>query len=251
MRGVLPPFSRDFLDFERVTPVTEMGFGNAQNRSMTTLTAEATVGQIAAETPAAVRVFEKYGIDFCCGGRKGFVEVCASRGLDADAVITEIEAASVRGIAEETDWRTAPLGALIDHIVSRHHVYLKTNLPRIEAMIAKVMHAHGAAVPPIAKVFTDMKEELDSHLMKEEAILFPMIRDTNHGALGPIRVMLAEHDSAGDALVTLRRLTQDYKTPAGACNTWKALYFELSDLERDLHRHIHLENNILFPRALE
>ena len=129
-------------------------------------------------------------------------------------------------------------------------MYLKTNLPLIEAKIAKVMQAHGEKAPAIAGVFGAMKEELDAHMMKEEMILFPMIRSTGRGAMGPIRVMLAEHDSAGDALAALRSLTSGYAVPEGACNTWRSLYFELAELERDLHRHIHLENNVLFPRVL-
>jgi regulator of cell morphogenesis and NO signaling len=136
---------------------------------------------------------------------------------------------------------------------------MKTQLPRLEAMLRKVMEAHGAAVPPIAGVFGPMKAELDGHLMKEEMILFPLIRSLEGGAQpgsfhcgsvqNPIRVMLMEHDSAGDAFSQLRTLTADYNPPPEACNTWRALYFELAEMERDLHRHIHLENNILFPRA--
>jgi regulator of cell morphogenesis and NO signaling len=214
---------------------------------MTTLTTTATVGQIAAEKPASVRVFEAHGIDYCCGGPAVFGEACRTRGLDPEQVLAEIESAAAQGGEDETDWRTAPLSDLIDHIIGKHHVYLKTNLPRIEEILAKVMHAHGAAVPAgIAGVFGMMKEELEAHLLKEEMILFPMLRATGRGAAGPIRVMLAEHDSAGDALAALRRL---YAAPFEACNTWRALYFELAALERDLHRHIHLENNILFPRA--
>lgn len=227
-----------------------MGTARGQNRSMTTLNMDITVGRIAAETPASIRVFEKYGIDFCCGGGTAFAEACAVRGLAAETVMAEIERA-VEGPAEDrTDWRTAPIGALIDHIIGTHHVYLKTELPRLEAMLAKVMAAHGAAVPAIAEVFGPMKEELEAHLMKEEMILFPLIRSGRPGAMGPIRVMLAEHDSAGAALELLRSLTGGYKAPAQACNTWRGLYAGLEELERDLHRHIHLENNILFPRAL-
>jgi regulator of cell morphogenesis and NO signaling len=217
---------------------------------MTTLKTEATVGQIAAETPASVRVFESYGIDYCCQGRTGFEEACRVKGLDPAAVMAEIEGA-VSEAADGKDWQTAPLAELIDHILETHHVYLKVNLPRIEEMVAKVAKAHGALAPPIAAVFGPMKAELDQHLMKEEMILFPMIRTQGRGAIGPIRVMLAEHDSAGEALAELRKLTGGFVAPKEACNTWKALYFELAELERDLHRHIHLENNVLFPRALE
>jgi regulator of cell morphogenesis and NO signaling len=215
----------------------------------TTTSKDATIGQIAAETPASVRVFERYGIDYCCGGRVAFDEACRGRGLDAEAVRVEIER-EAPAAEDQTDWTKAPVNDLIDHILEKHHVYLKTNLPLIEAKIAKVMQAHGEKVPAIAGVFGAMKEELDAHMMKEEMILFPMIRSTGRGAMGPIRVMLAEHDSAGDALAALRSLTSGYAVPEGACNTWRSLYFELAELERDLHRHIHLENNVLFPRVL-
>jgi len=215
----------------------------------TTTSKDATIGQIAAETPASVRVFERYGIDYCCGGRVPFDEACRGRGLDAEAVRAEIER-EAPAADDQTDWTKAPVNDLIDHILEKHHVYLKTNLPLIEAKIAKVMQAHGEKVPAIAGVFGAMKEELDAHMMKEEMILFPMIRSTGRGAIGPIRVMLAEHDSAGDALAALRSLTSGYAVPEGACNTWRSLYFELAELERDLHRHIHLENNVLFPRVL-
>jgi len=215
----------------------------------TTTSKDATIGQIAAETPASVRVFERYGIDYCCGGRVAFDEACRGRGLDAEAVRVEIER-EAPAAEDQTDWTKAPVNDLIDHILKKHHVYLKTNLPLIEAKIAKVMQAHGEKVPAIAGVFGAMKEELDAHMMKEEMILFPMIRSTGRGAMGPIRVMLAEHDLAGDALAALRSLTSGYAVPEGACNTWRSLYFELAELERDLHRHIHLENNVLFPRVL-
>lgn len=218
---------------------------------MTTIHQNLTIGQIAARMPASIRVFEKYQIDFCCGGGTAFFEACQARGLDPAAVLAEIDAAAARPADESTDWQTAPLDRLIDHIIETHHIYLKAQLPRLEAMIEKVVGTHGSAVPAISEIFGPMKAELEAHLMKEEMILFPMIRAAKPGAIGPIRVMLAEHDSAGEALERLRTVTGGYTVPEGACNTWRGLYFELADLERDLHRHIHLENNILFPRALE
>ncbi len=231
---------------------------------MTTLTPERTVGQIAAEFPASTRVFEKYGIDFCCGGKLPVTDACHRLGLDSATLLREIEdAAQLPEPAAPTAWLTAPLPALIDHILDTHHVYMKAQLPRLEAMLAKVQQAHaerhGELLTAIAAVFAPMKAELDGHLAKEETILFPLIRSLVSGEAGtfhcgsvqnPIRVMLAEHESAGDGLFELRRLTAGYTPPDDACNTFRALYFELSDMEHDLHRHIHLENNILFPRAL-
>jgi regulator of cell morphogenesis and NO signaling len=231
---------------------------------MTTSTTDRTVGQIAAESPAAVRVFEKYGIDFCCGGKVPVAEACSRKGLDLAFLLAEIDQA-IQGPAEDpTDWLTAPLPALIDHILDTHHAYMKAQLPRVAALLAKVLQAHsdhhGEMLRAVAAVYGPMKAELDGHLAKEEMVLFPLVRALDGGAKtgsfpcgsvqNPIRVMCMEHDSAGGALLELRRLTSDYTAPEDACNTFKALYFELADMERDLHRHIHLENNILFPRAI-
>jgi regulator of cell morphogenesis and NO signaling len=232
---------------------------------MTTSTIDLSVGQIAAGFPAAVRVFEKHGIDFCCGGKLPVTEACARKGLDPAVLLAEIEQAIRTPAEDPTDWLTAPLPALIDHILDTHHAYMKVQLPRVEAMLAKVVQAHsdrhGDMLRAASGVYGAMKAELDGHLAKEEMILFPLVRALDGGAQpgsfhcgsvkNPIRVMCMEHDSAGEALVQLRRLTSDYTAPADACNTFRALYFELAEMERDLHRHIHLENNVLFPRAID
>jgi regulator of cell morphogenesis and NO signaling len=234
------------------------------NRVMTTFTPELTVGEIAATLPASVRVFEKYRIDFCCGGKVPLDQACAKSGLDTAAVLEEIEKVAAAPSADTTDWQNADLDRLIDHILETHHGYMKIQLPRLEMMLAKVASKHGERLPPLGPVFGPMKEELDGHLYKEEMILFPLIRGLIHAqrtgnsapmshcgsVRNPLCVMLMEHDSAGDALVRLRELTGGYTVPEGACNTFRALYHELEELEADLHRHIHLENNILFPRAI-
>jgi regulator of cell morphogenesis and NO signaling len=231
---------------------------------MTTSTIDLSVGQIAAEFPASVRVFEKYGIDFCCGGKIPVTEACGRKGLDTAILLAEIDQAVQTPAEDPTDWLTAPLPALIDHILRTHHAYMKVQLPRVEALLAKVLQAHsdrhGDMLRTASAVYGAMKAELDGHLAKEEMILFPLVRALHGGAQpgsfhcgsvrNPIRVMCMEHDSAGEALVQLRRLTGDYTLPEDACNTFRALYFELAEMERDLHRHIHLENNILFPRAI-
>ena len=247
-----------------VTPVTDFPAPVRHNRVMITMTPDRCVGQIAAEVPASVRVFEKHGIDFCCGGKIPVTEACRRLGLDAGSLLAEIDRAAQGPVEDSTDWTTAPLPALIDHILDTHHVYTRAQLPRLEAMLDKVLQAHGdrhgETLRAVAAVFAPMKAELDGHLAKEEMILFPLIRrlvdgqkEASHcgSVQNPIRVMLHEHDSAGEGLVQLRRLTGGYAPPADACNTFRALYFELADLERDLHRHIHLENNVLFPRAIE
>ena len=247
-----------------VTPVTDIPSRTAHNRCMTTSTTDLSVGQIAAEFPASVRVFEKHGFDFCCGGKIPVTEACGRKGLDPAVLLAEIEQA-IQSLAEDTtEWLTAALPALIDHILDTHHAYMKVQLPRVEARLAKVLAAHGERhgemLRAVRAVYGPMKAELDGHLAKEETVLFPLIRALDSGAQAgsfhcgsvrnPIRVMLMEHDSAGEALVQLRQLTGNYTPPEDACNTFRALYFELAEMERDLHRHIHLENNILFPRAM-
>lgn len=232
---------------------------------MTTLSPDTTVGEIAAGQPVSTRVFEKYGIDFCCGGRLPLADACQKQGLDPAVVIDEIgRAARSHDAATETDWQALPLSSLIRHILDTHHAYMKEQLPRLETMLGKILDAHsprhGEVLVPVAATFRAMREELDGHLMKEEMILFPLIRALESGdgprtfhcgsVQNPIRVMVMEHDSAGGALARLRHLTSGYTPPADACNTFRAFYFELSAMEADLHRHIHLENNILFPRAV-
>ena len=233
---------------------------------MNAFTSENTVGEIAAGLPLSVRVFERLGIDFCCGGKVALRDACTGKGLDAASVIAQIQQAT-QPADSATDWQSAPLGALIDHILTAHHAYLKSQLPRLAAMLEKILtkhgDRHGDVLRPLAATFRPMMEELDGHLMKEEMILFPLIRQLEHAGRpknggfhcgsvqNPIRVMVMEHDSAGEALGRLRELTAGYTPPEDACNTYRAFYAELADVERDLHRHIHLENNILFPRAVE
>jgi regulator of cell morphogenesis and NO signaling len=228
-----------------------------------------TVGEMAAAQPASVRVFEAHEIDFCCGGKVPLADACRERGIALEALLAEIGRASSGGAGDGKDWTGADPNDLIDHILSAHHAYLKTQLPRLEAMLAKVLSAHGErhgdVLGPLAETFGGLKQELDSHLMKEEMVLFPLIRSlalarqagtgpqAHHcgSVRNPLRVMLMEHESAGEALARMRSLTGGYEAPADACNTLRAVFWELAQLERDLHRHIHLENNILFPQAVE
>ena len=231
------------------------------------MAAELTVGELAARLPGSVRVFEKHQIDFCCGGTIPLEAACARRGLNPAAVLEEIDAANAAPSAHTTDWQSAGLDVLLDHILSTHHRYMKTELPRLEGMLAKVTAAHGERhgdlLRSLAAVFAPMKEELDGHLMKRRCVPLPLIRAwswpirpapapwSHCGSVrNPLRVMLMEHDSLGAALVRMRGLTGDYTAPRDACNTFLALYSGLEEMEADLHRHIHLENNILFPKAL-
>ncbi len=222
---------------------------------MQTITTGTPVGQVATQYPLSTRVFARHHIDFCCGGGRPLADVCRSKGLDADRILAEVQQEIAGPDVVGERWDEAPVEALIDHIVNRYHGGLREELPRLEAMARKVHRVHGDRDPErltaLLSVYLAMKAELDDHLLKEEAILFPAIRrGQTISRNGPIAVMLREHDDAGEALRQLRILTDDYTPPADACTTWRALWHGLEALEADLHQHIHLENNILFPRAL-
>jgi len=230
-----------------------------------------TVGEVAAESEAALRILEGYGIDFCCAGKRPFEDACRERGLSAAAVAGEIASAAVAATAvpvESKDWNTAPLRELIRHIISTHHAFLKLELPRIGQRLRKVVEVHGekdpAALPQLEAVYESLWQELDAHMHKEEMMLFPAIERYEIAAerglplppspfgsvANPIGVMEAEHESAGLALNRIRELTGGYQEPPYACSTYLAMRDGLKALETDLHTHIHLENNILFPRAI-
>jgi regulator of cell morphogenesis and NO signaling len=231
------------------------------------MTATMTLADLAATSLNAVRILEQHGLDYCCGGKQPFEQACLSRGLEPDAILREIDQANAVGITDR-EWQTAPLGELVKHIVETHHAYLKLDLPVLQARIEKVVSVHGARdpenLPRLAAVFGGLRAELEMHLHKEEAILFPFIEMYGRAELqnrpmprapfgsiaNPIAMMEREHTGAGDALQEIRRLTYDFNPPSYACSTVRALYEGLRVLEADLHVHIHLENNILFPRAI-
>ncbi len=219
------------------------------------VTIETPVGEIASTHPLSTRVFARHHIDFCCGGGAPLEVACKKRGLDANAVLEEIET-ELEGVDEEpTRWTDAPLTDLIEYIVSTYHKSLREELPRLEAMALRVNEVHGDKDPEriqeIVTIFQALKNELTEHMMKEEQILFPMIaKGECDTAQETVTLMEDEHESAGNSLERLRELTDDYTPPLAACNTWRALWHGLEVLEKDTHQHIHLENNILFPRAL-
>jgi len=225
-----------------------------------------TVREIALEQPTSIRVFEQFGIDYCCGGRKPLAEACATGNLEIDAVLAALERAA-QGSEPAEDWSKASLEALSGHIVATHHAYVKSELPRLVVLAEKVVRRHGdtqAELPLIQAGLALLNEELTQHLAKEEAVLFPYVtkleRALNtgstlpHGCFGtvanPIAMMTAEHDAAGALLAEIRELSHHFTAPVGACPTYHAFYDGLHEFERDLHQHIHLENNILFPRAI-
>jgi regulator of cell morphogenesis and NO signaling len=218
------------------------------------------------ESPLRANVFERHHIDYCCNGKRTLEEVCADRGLDADQLRAELSTAPEENA--DRDFSAMALADLADYIVERHHGYLLTNLPSIARKAKRVVAVHGANhgfLGQVERVFQGLSDEMTQHMMKEEMVLFPLIGRMEQAerqgqaapaapggsVRNPIRMMEHEHDDAGRDLEAIRELTSNFEPPAEACNTFRALYAHLEDLERDLHTHIHLENNILFPRAAE
>jgi regulator of cell morphogenesis and NO signaling len=228
-----------------------------------------TVREFAVEVPQATRLFEKLGIDYCCGGGKSLREACETANIPVDDVVSKLlSSAKEDASSSNADWSTEKLSDLADYIVAKHHVYVRQELPRLEQLLAKVASKHAPKHPELNKVqsnFHALSEELTSHLMKEEQILFPYVKEleaagddpgrTRPPMFGsvknPIHMMEIEHDSAGNALRELRNITNNFTAPEEGCFSYKALYQGLAEFEADLHQHIHLENNILFPRAIE
>lgn len=231
---------------------------------MSTYQISDTVGDIVTREPGLARVFESLRIDYCCGGQRPLDEACAEAGVEADEVLRRLEEEAARGTTDsEPDVAGMPLTGLIGHIESTHHEYLRRELPRLRGLTAKVADVHGehdGRLAQVREVMHGLADELDSHMSKEEQILFPMIRELDRtngpvafhcGSLAnPIRQMELEHDGAGDALARMRELTDGFTAPEWGCNTYRAMLAGLEELEGDLHRHVHKENNVLFPRAL-
>ncbi len=225
---------------------------------------ELTVGEMVVENPSRARVFERFGIDYCCGGKIPLAEACAKRGANLEAVLEALRKSEANvSPGPEKDWSRESMTSLVDHIIATHHTYLREEFPRLTRMTERVAEVHGERhleLPKVRDVFAALRGELEQHMQKEEQILFPMIKQLDSGsstAAGhcgtiedPIRMMEQEHDKAGDALGMLRELTGGFAIPADACNTYRVMLDSLAKLEADLHQHIHKENNILFPGAL-
>ncbi len=222
-----------------------------------------TVGKIVAKHPQLAIVFEKYEIDYCCRGKNDLVNACQDAGVELNQLLNEFEQVFQQADEHDsTDWTAAQLTDLITHIVETHHRYMRDELPRLAQIIAKVKQAHSAKHPELVDVeniYSAMRGELESHMAKEENVLFPAIRamELAENAISfpfgsvdnPIRMMEHEHEDAGNALRSMRQLTNEYTPPQDACPTFHVMLQSMSQLERDLHMHIHKENNILFPRA--
>jgi regulator of cell morphogenesis and NO signaling len=235
------------------------------------LDAMRTVREFATEIPDAVRIFEKLGIDYCCGGNRPLADACVQAKVPVEKVLRSLEDAtdlSAKTTSEVPDFQTTSLADLISHIVTTHHVYVKQEIPRLQQLLAKVVAVHCASHPELAAVqrtFAGLSAELLSHMMKEEVVLFPYVEKLEEAApqgrrapeppfgsvSNPVRMMEHEHESAGKALAEIRMLTAAYTPPEAACFSYRTLYSSLQEFEADLHQHIHLENNILFPRAIE
>lgn len=231
------------------------------------LSTNKTVGELALEVPAAMRVFEKLGIDYCCGGKRSLGEACSVAGVKPEDVELELSTASQLE-REAPNLSTATLAELIDHIVGKHHSFTRLELDRLNALLKKVCMAYGEShreLWEIQTLFDELTADLEVHMRKEEQVLFPYVIRTEasvqqslplvHAPFGtvanPVRMMMMEHDRAGELLKQIRALSGNYVPPADACMSYQTLYNALEALEKDLHQHIHLENNILFPRAVE
>lgn len=227
---------------------------------METIGPEATLAEIVNTNPELTRVLERHGLDYCCGGRRRLADACMTRNLDPAVVIDELTEQLARPAAAPVDWRSLDAAGLADHIEATHHGYLHAELPRLTDLLAKVRQAHADRNPELATVatiFETLRTDLEPHLMKEERVLFPMIRELaaatrppnfHCGTLrNPITVMMREHDAAGDLLAWMRLETSDYAPPTDACASYRTLYRDLEALETDTHLHVHKENNVLFP----
>jgi regulator of cell morphogenesis and NO signaling len=231
------------------------------------LTAETTVRDLAVENPGATRLFEKLGIDYCCGGGKSLAEACDKAQLSVTEVLHQLTLARAAGTAPGAQLHDAPLAELIAHIVRTHHQFTRSETARIAALFDRVSGKHGQRHPELLDLrdtFAGLSQELQMHLMKEENILFPYIARMEAASAAheravpppfgtvqnPVSMMMQEHDSAGEALAILRERSHNYMAPEDACISYRTLYEALAGFEADLHQHIHLENNVLFPKAI-
>jgi len=229
-----------------------------------------TVREVAIEVPQSTRLFEKLKIDYCCGGNHSLAEACNEAGLEVGEVLGMLETAihQVESVNITTEFQKYSTNELIEHIVETHHVFTKDELARLDLLITKVIGAHGENHPELRKVgdlFDRLSADLMPHMFKEERVLFPYISALAKAdaantpapfapfgtVKNPVRMMMMEHDVAGEILRDIRKVTSDYTTPSDGCISYRTLYEALEALEKDLHQHIHLENNILFPRAVE
>jgi len=236
------------------------------NRTSNVEFSNLTLSEIVTKNYKAAFIFEKYNLDFCCRGNKLISDACKEKDLNPETILTELKNLNGNGeyLSNYNDWE---LDFLIDYIINNHHNYVRRMIPILSTHTQKVASVHGENHPEtidIVKHFSVVYKDLKQHMMKEEEILFPFIKQLLHAkkneskteapyfgsVKNPIRMMEIEHQSAGDELFEIRNLTNNYTPPQDACNTYKVAYQELKEFEEDLHKHVHLENNILFPKAI-
>ena len=229
---------------------------------------EAKMKDIALSNPGARQVLEDAGLDYCCGGGESLHEACLHANVSSEEILNRLRKNAKETGPEDLNWMAAPLCELTRHIREKHHRYVREAIPRTRTLSDKVVTKHGqnhAELADIGKLFAEVGREMIMHMQKEEQILFPYIDALEqavnaHGSVeppffqtvkNPINAMMQEHDAAGDLVRTIRNLTSGYTPPSDACTSFKALYQALREFEVDLHQHVHLENNVLFPRAVE
>lgn len=228
------------------------------------LTANSIVGSLVAEDYKTASVFKQFGIDFCCNGHRSIADACSAAGADETAVLDALKNVAKSNNNAQTDYNHWPLDLLADYIEKKHHRYVRTTIETLTPFLQKIANVHGDRHPELLEaeqLFQESADELMMHMHKEEKILFPYIRQmvANNGQAGtpgfgsiqnPIRVMMHEHDNEGERFRKIAALTQNYQPPADACNTYTVTLAMLKEFEEDLHLHIHLENNILFPKSI-
>jgi regulator of cell morphogenesis and NO signaling len=218
-----------------------------------------TVGEVAAEFPAAIRVFESWSIDYCCGGRTPLADACSAAGRTVDDFVAAVESSPV---APAADWKAASLAELASVVIDGYHRYTREELLTLRAIGDKVYGVHGQRHPELARVvalIADLTADMMPHMLKEEQVLFPYVTQLERGVAptpffgtvkNPVRMMMMEHDAVGEILAKLRAITSDYTLPGDACFSYTQLYRRLAELETKTHEHIHIENNVYFPRAV-
>ncbi|ELR70228.1 Nitric oxide-dependent regulator DnrN or NorA [Fulvivirga imtechensis AK7] len=228
---------------------------------------EKTIGEIVAENYKAAEVFHHYGVDFCCKGNRVLKDVCKQNDISIDEMVLAIQNIIQNGGGQAVDYYSWPLDLLVDVIEKKHHAYVEEKIPVITQFLQRLCDVHGARHPELFEIkdlFTASAGELTTHMKKEELILFPFIRKLEKSksvgqavaspqfvsVQNPVDMMMAEHEAEGDRFRKINGLTDAYQPPSDACNTFKITYAMLQDFESDLHLHIHLENNILFPRSI-
>lgn len=222
---------------------------------------EDSVAHVVATAPRTSRVFERHGVDFCCGGKISLAQACERRGIETQRMLDELELAT-REAAPEEDMSGVGIPALIERIVTHHHEFVRRETPRLGALMQKVARVHGEnhpdTLPAMARIWAAVSKAFEQHMAREEEVLFPwfaaldegrVTSDMARGLEMPIAVMESEHDEHGAAFAHLRALANGYVVPDDACGSWRALWSGLDEFERDLHRHVHLENHLLFPLA--